>query len=222
MASVSSGVEIAQQVSSELSPQAGRLAALDNLYIDETRPPHIGPNDDPTLSRLCTWPLLEIMVNDYMELLYPIMPVVHRPTFQRDLLQRRDLWDIGFSNLLTAMCATVVASVPSRFKKYELLDEKLLFSSRTEMVHRCYDILHHSRSPDYFDTISIDKWATSYLIYQAYFHIGQYNRARMLGVETMQLVRLLNVHDVASYSGLNYIEIQLRKKAFWLMFQDFA
>ncbi|WDK10302.1 hypothetical protein CGRA01v4_01581 [Colletotrichum graminicola] len=51
------------------------------------------------------------------------------------------------------------------------------------------------------------------------FHqTGNTNLWRMLEVESMQLLRLLEVQNSSSYIGLDAIETQLRKKAFWLMF----
>ncbi|KAJ5414068.1 hypothetical protein N7509_000695 [Penicillium cosmopolitanum] len=40
----------------------------------------------------------------------------------------------------------------------------------------------------------------------------------MLSVEAMQIARLLNLHRISDYEGLNCIETQLRKKGFWLVF----
>ncbi|KAL3426769.1 quinate utilization pathway activator [Phlyctema vagabunda] len=44
----------------------------------------------------------------------------------------------------------------------------------------------------------------------------------MIEVESMQLARLLELHQVSSYEGLNCIETQLRKKGFWLMFYGYV
>ena len=38
----------------------------------------------------------------------------------------------------------------------------------------------------------------------------------------MQLARLLGLHQISEYMGLNCIEAQLRKKAFWLMFYGYV
>jgi hypothetical protein len=43
----------------------------------------------------------------------------------------------------------------------------------------------------------------------------------MLEVEAMQLLRLLEVQYVSSYTGIDPVETQLRKKAFWLMFYSY-
>lgn len=166
-------------------------------------------------SRLCSRSLLEALAGDYLELLYPLMPVIHRPSFVKDLAERRDLMDLDFSMLLVAMCAVLVATLPRKFQEYR---SSLPFSTRSEMVNFCNTLSLSIRGPEYFEIISLQKWAASYLLYHAHFHVGQFNRARMLEVEAMQLARLLDLHYLPSYDGLNCIETQLRKKAFWLMF----
>jgi hypothetical protein len=78
------------------------------------------------------------------------------------------------------------------------------------------------RGPNFFDQINYNKWAASYLLSIAFFQIGEHNRARMVEVEAMQLARLLDLHRISKYDGLNHTETQLRKKAFWLMFYGYV
>ena len=86
------------------------------------------------------------------------------------------------------------------------------------MIRYCYNFSLGLKGPDYYDTVNLQKWAASYLMAISFFQIGEHNRARMVEVESMQLGRLLDLHQISGYDGLNYIETQLRKKAFWLMF----
>ena len=90
------------------------------------------------------------------------------------------------------------------------------------MINYCYDLCQSLRGSDYFDKLNLQKWATSYLLSGAFFQTGQTNRARMMEVESMQLARLLYLHQASGYDGLNCIETQLRKKAFWLMFHGYV
>lgn len=79
------------------------------------------------------------------------------------------------------------------------------------MINHCYDMILGLREPDYFESISFQEWAGSYLMAIAFFQIGHGNRARMIEVEGMQLASLLELHRASSYEGLNCIEAQLRK-----------
>jgi hypothetical protein len=112
--------------------------------------------------------------------------------------------------------------MPNRFKEYKTCATPLRFRTRTEMIRFCYDRAHRLRGYDHFEHVNYNKWAASYLIGIALFQIGEPNQARMLEVESMQLARLLGLHQISDYIGLNCIEAQLRRKAFWLMFYGYV
>jgi hypothetical protein len=166
--------------------------------------------------------MLNRILGDYLEYIYPMIPVVHRPTFRKDLERNRDIYDKDFLGLIICLCAVTVGTMPSRFREYRASETPITFETRTDMVNHCYQKLMELRTHDYFDEINLQKWAASYLISIASFQIGQQNRARMMEVEHSQLARLLDLHQISRYEGLNYIEVQLRKKAFWLMFYTYV
>ena len=171
---------------------------------------------------LCPRATLRLILNDYLDLVYLLIPVVHIPTFVSQLQSNRDIHDKDFSCLLLCLCALTVSLLRNRFDKYcHGLDPSspgLRFSSRTETINTCYDICMRQRRPSYFDEVNHAKWAAAYLMQIAMFQIGNHNMSRMLEVEAMQLARLLGLHRIADYAGLNIVEVQLRRKAFWLMF----
>jgi hypothetical protein len=171
---------------------------------------------------LCTRDVLKRMMNDYLQFLYPLIPVVHCPSFRQDLRRNRDVDDKDFLGLIIALSATVVGTMPSRFKEYRSLSTPIRFQTRKEMMNYCYDMLIRLRGPNYFDEINFQKWAASYCMSISFFLIGEHNRARMVEVESMQLGRLLNLHQISEYDGLNCIETQLRKKGFWLLFYGYV
>jgi hypothetical protein len=171
---------------------------------------------------LCSRELLKCMLDDYLEFLYPLIPVVHRPSFRQDLRQNRDVYDKDFLGLILSLCAATVGTMPRRFRAYRSFQTPIQFQTRTEMIRYCYDLSSELRGPDYFDRINLQKWATSYMMTISFFQIGEHNRSRMVEVESMQFARLLDLHRISGYDGLNCIETQLRKKAFWLMFYGYV
>jgi hypothetical protein len=130
----------------------------------------------------------------------------------------RDIHDTTFRGLLIALSAVVVAIMPRKFREYRDSDAALRFQTRTEMIMSCYEILMSLRGSQYFERINHTKWAISYLLGISFFQVGQQNLTRMLEVESMQLARLLELHQIFAYQTLSCTEAQLRKKAFWLMF----
>ncbi|KAH8881963.1 hypothetical protein GQ53DRAFT_464974 [Thozetella sp. PMI_491] len=173
---------------------------------------------------LCSRELLHAMVTDYLYLIYPLIPILHRPSFHADLAASRDLDDPEFLSLLIGIAALTVGLLPSRFHSYRAMSPEFAarFETRTAMINASYDMLIRLRDPSYFDHISLRKWAVCYLFYISFLQTGQVNRSRMLEAETKQLARLLELHRVSEQSDLNCIETQLRKKAFWLMFYSYA
>ncbi|RAL00097.1 beta-glucosidase [Aspergillus ibericus CBS 121593] len=175
------------------------------------------PTDD-----LCDRGLFTLIMQDYLDYLYPLIPIVHRPSFNQSLQESRDCEDGGFLSLVTAIAAVVIATMPSRFQLYQSYHPPLRFPSRKEMVRYCYDKIMRLRDSTYFDQVNFQKFAISYLLYAAFRQWGDHNMSRMLDVEATQIARLLNLHRISEYDGLNCIETQLRKKGFWLMFYGFV
>jgi hypothetical protein len=168
---------------------------------------------------LCSRELLIIMINDYLTWIYPLVPVVHRPSFLESLHQNRDIQDTDFLCLIICLCAVTVGFLPRLFHKYRSLSpEETWFQTRTDMINRCYTLCMNQRDPYYFSTVNFQKWSIAYLIQITQLQIGNHNLSRMMEVEAMQIARLLGFHQITDYDGLNCIETQLRKKGFWLMF----
>lgn len=171
---------------------------------------------------LCSRDLPKRILSDYLEYLYPLIPVVHRPSFRQSVCDDRDLYDGDFFGLILGLCAVTVGTMPNRFKEYKSCATPLRFQKRTEMIKYCYDRVYRLRGCGNFEHVNIHKWAASYLIGIALFQIGEHNQARMIEVESMQSARLLGLHQISEYAGLNCIEAQLRKRAFWLMFYGYV
>ncbi|KAK7420512.1 hypothetical protein QQX98_002710 [Neonectria punicea] len=207
---------------SQLSIDDSRQATSPALTAQNASPSMAGPRL-PT-DELCSRALLNIIMNDYLDLIYPLVPVVHRPSFRVDLASNRDLTDPEFLAIVIAIAALTVGLLPSRFPVYRAMapDVAMRFETRMAMINCCVDMCMRVRNYNYWDHVSLRKWAVCYLLSVGCFQTGQTNRSRMLEVESMQIGRLLGLHRISDYDGLNCIETQLRKKAFWLMFYTYA
>nr|AMB48851.1 hypothetical protein FcFDB1_04 [Fusarium camptoceras] len=166
--------------------------------------------------------LVRFILQDYVTYVYPLIPVIHIPTFQTKFDQEHDAQNQDFLGLIISMCALTVGLLPSRFWAYREYKTPLPFKTRTEMANHCYKLNQGLRDIEYWDTVSHQKWASSYLLALTFHQTGNVNLWRMLEVESIQLLRLLEVQHASSYSGLDFIETQLRKKAFWLMFYAYV
>ncbi|OKO98835.1 hypothetical protein PENSUB_8752 [Penicillium subrubescens] len=159
-----------------------------------------------------------MIMQDYLDYIYPMVPVVHRPSFLKALEEDQDCEDEGFLALTLSIAALVVATMANRFRTYQSHTPPLRFSSRKEMVHFCYQKILALRTASYYDELNFQKFAISYIYFAAFLQLGDHNWSRMVSVEAMQIARLLNLHRISEYDGLNCIETQLRKKGFWLVF----
>ncbi|KAF5254456.1 hypothetical protein FANTH_714 [Fusarium anthophilum] len=169
---------------------------------------------------ICPRTLFMTIMNDYIDHIYPLVPVVHLPTFRADLATNKDVTDLDTLLLLVSIASLTVGLLPSKFDSYHALASR--FGTRTAMISHCSQMCIRLRPADYWDHISHRKWATAYSLSIGAFQVGQINQSRMFEAESMQLARLLGMHLVSEYEGLNPIETQLRKKSFWLQLYTFA
>ncbi|CAG8426848.1 unnamed protein product [Penicillium salamii] len=190
--------------------------------LSETQQQCIIPAVSHRTEDLCDRGLFKRMMQDYLDYIYPMVPLVHRPSFQKALQDDRDREDDGFLALTLAIAALVVATMASRFQAYQSDTRALRFNSRKDFVHACYQKTMGLRTSSYFDHLSFQKFTVSYLFLASFMQIGDQNWSRMVTVEAMQLARLLKLHSISDYTGLNCIETQLRKKGFWVMFYGFV
>lgn len=169
---------------------------------------------------LCPRELLISIMMDYTERIYPLVPIVHLPTFHADLAANRDINDLDFLCLIIALSALTVGLLPSRFDAYHALVGR--FGTRTATINYCSQMCLRLRPADYWDHLGHRKWAVAFALSMGVFQTGQTNQSRMFEAESMQIARLLELHRISEYEGLNAVEAQLRKKAFWLQLYTFA
>ncbi|CRK16043.1 hypothetical protein BN1723_002221 [Verticillium longisporum] len=153
-----------------------------------------------------------------------LLPVVHRPTFKAELASDRDVTDSEFLRLVLSITALTIGLLPSRFDHYRAMATELVdrFPTRSAMIDYCAQMCLRLRSAGHWDHVNHRKWAVCYSLAIGTFQTGQSNHSRMLEAEAAQFARLLGIHRTSEYEGLNCIETQLRKKAFWLQFYGYA
>lgn len=174
------------------------------------------------LSDVCGRTIMHSLMQDYLDLLYHTVPIVHQPTFQRNLAGHREDVDTTFAALLAAISAYVIAVVPGKFERYRAIASGLRFDSRDQMVDHCYRFVLRLRDVDYFDHVTHTKWAISYLFSTTYFQLGWVGRIPIIQAECQQQSRMMGFHKSRMYKQLNCIEAQLHKKAFWLTFYSYV
>jgi len=175
-----------------------------------------------SIRRFCSEAVFDTIIQDYLTVIYPLVPVIHCPTFQRDLKDERHLKDVTFQSLCLTICGLVLGTIPHKFEEYRLIDGSLRYANRREAVKHIHGLILQSRPDDYFDKLSQEKWAISYMMSTTVGHFGHEKRSKMYYAETNAIGMELGIHQVSSYNALNHIEAQLWKKSFWLSFTSYS
>ncbi|KAK5059857.1 hypothetical protein LTR84_009740 [Exophiala bonariae] len=159
---------------------------------------------------------IELMIIDYLDLLYPLMPVVHRPSFRADFGRERDEHDQIFYSLLLTICAMVVAQLPRRFLDYKKARWFFEFNTPKQLVVHLEERVLGLRNQEYFETPSTQKCAIAFFLACSYGSLNVVGRMSLYWAEMWVMLRALGANDPQTYIGLNFVEAQLRKKSFWL------
>ncbi|THZ80687.1 hypothetical protein D6C84_07200 [Aureobasidium pullulans] len=126
--------------------------------------------------------------------------------------------DLTFQMFCLAMCGCVFGILPHKFEQYTEQDASVGFTDRRTAIADIHHAIMVARPPDYQDELSHEKWAIMYLMSVTNAHLGHRNRAKLQFAECNTIVTELGMHRIASYRELDYVESQLRKKAFWLSY----
>ena len=113
---------------------------------------------------LCLRNIVLGLIESNLTRLYPLIPIVHGPSFRDAPAADHDMEDPCLRNLIIAICAAVVGTMPSQFEQYRNHAPPLPFATRRDMLNRFYDHLLNARESSYFYEISFQKRATSYLM----------------------------------------------------------
>lgn len=152
------------------------------------------------------------MMQDFLDMQYPVMPVIHRPSFKRDLMARRETNDPVFFTLVITIAAALVANIPSCFYKYRAMDSSFPYQTRTQMINLCYEMAMHLRAPEYFDHSTHEKWAIAYLLGVAHGNLHHRSRSLMYSAEADHHIRQLQYQQQKRRSE-SKIELQMHCKA---------
>lgn len=169
------------------------------------------------LSSQSTWNKVS---QDYLNFVYPLIPVVHIPTFLAAVDENRAASNVSFSCLQLSIFSIVIAMVPQRFEHYKNLDETLYYNynitNKWQAVNQSHDIFDLIKASTFYDNPTMETWATTYLFGAAYACLNNPARSNLYRSHAYTIMLSMNFHLVNSYIGLNFIETQLRKKAMWM------
>ncbi|KAF2107871.1 glycosyl hydrolase family 3 C-terminal domain-containing protein [Lophiotrema nucula] len=90
------------------------------------------PIGELAVEHLCPRHVFLDIIRDYLEMVYPVLPLVHRPSFCNLLENQAYADDPAFFRLCIPLCAVTVASIPRKFEIYNADRKTGKFDDRRE------------------------------------------------------------------------------------------
>ncbi|KAK4687599.1 hypothetical protein P7C73_g2514, partial [Tremellales sp. Uapishka_1] len=204
----------AQLLSSE-SPDHPRAPPMTSLYSqgDQSRPQ--SERHDPQLESAASWASISHFVSLYLQYLYPLLPLVHKPTFTENLATRRDVRDSDFRSLLLSIVAYVISQLPTS----RLVTDQFDIDGLKRLQRRCHrmgKVLQRT----YYGPTNLTQISTIIFDFFYLLSIGLGHTAGARLGQAVQLAYSMGMHSdtMTSALGLDAVEVQLRRRVFWQLY----
>lgn len=172
-----------------------------------------------SIEHLCSRHVFSILITDYLEMVYPLLPLIHRPTFLAQLSAQSYMSDPAFFRLCIALCAVTVASIPRKFETDYNSPSK--YTDVGSMVDRACHIILLSRvasESNWQSKPSMDSMLVSIILTMASHYAGRPNQGWGYASEAIQFFRALELYRREGYERLSVLERELCKRAFWVLY----
>ena len=175
------------------------------------------PVGELSIEHLCPRTVFLNIIDDYLEMVYPLLPLVHLPTFRSLLEANAYATDPAFFRLCLALSAVTVASIPRKFDTYG----GSRYADVGEMVDRACHVILISRitlEPEWQNRPSMSTMLVSILLTMASHYAGRPNQGWGYASEAIQFFRALELFRKEGYENLSTLEKELCKRAFWILY----
>ncbi|KAF1959491.1 hypothetical protein CC80DRAFT_489621 [Byssothecium circinans] len=175
------------------------------------------PVGDLSIEHLCPKAAFGAIIDDYLQLVFPLLPLVHRPSFRASIEAAAYTADPAFFRLCLAVCAVTVASIPRKFEEYGR--EK--YADVGAMVDRACHMVLLSRiasEPEWQNQPQTGTMIVSILLTMASHYAGRANQGWGYASEAIQFFRALELYRKVGYEHLSLLEGEMCKRAFWLLY----
>lgn len=166
----------------------------------------------------CAKPVVDYLVQSFLDDLYPLTPIIHIPSFVADVKDNRQSRDLKFFFLLISVLVATVCTLPGAFEQCKQLDGSFRFTSRKDMLEAGSQLTCQLRQPDYFDDLTLEQMASTFMLMFAHAQQGMFRRSIMLHSEVTMIIHQMELHLVGTYHKYNKIQQQICKRALWMNF----
>lgn len=178
---------------------------------------HCSSLSNDTIEHFCSDELLGRLISDYLEYLYPLYPLVHRPRFRADFESKRYQSDPSFYRLCISLSALTVSSSSHNFRHYGFQPEETV-TSILEKAHRLVVLSKVSQNPAVGMFPDVHDMICSYILSMAFHCSGSSYQGWVHASEAVLCMRKLSLFRQVSHNDLDEIDSEICKRLFWLMF----
>lgn len=162
-------------------------------------------------------PIFHAIIEDYILRVYPVLPLIHVPTFKTLLETRAFETDPGFLRLCISLCAVTVASIPRNLARYGLT----WYADAAELVDKASHLVLLSRiatTPEWQNNATVESMIVSIVLSLASHYAAKPNAGWAYASEAVLFFRELELFKRGAYNGLSPVDTELCKRAFWILF----
>lgn len=143
--------------------------------------------------------------------IYPLIPLVYRPSFTASLFERSlHMISTEFFTLATAVCAHTSIVIPANLHPVGSRICGILYRASRDGLERYVDGDIESPTPT---SIVIRYFMSGYL-----HASGKCNSSWHVLGAAICMAQCLNLHHISTYEGLDQVEVELRKRIFWTLY----
>ncbi|KAI0316817.1 fungal-specific transcription factor domain-containing protein [Amylostereum chailletii] len=146
----------------------------------------------------------------FFDFVYPLTPCVHKPSYMADLHARREERDPLFFALVMSTVASTLVQLPRSYLPMER-------HAVRKMAQTCHEASRH------ISVASYDPPTSTHVViryFDCVYHFCEGHDATQHAAfgEAAHIAVTLRMHEEASYEGLDFIECEVRRRTFWLLF----
>lgn len=154
--------------------------------------------------------LIPTCLDLFMEHIYPIMPLIHMPTFRASI--ERPL-EMSEKNLLYSLCALTSTHMIGK-------SIQATVTPSWETVGRFFldECMTIRNTYEFIEDKNLSAVISSYFVSTAFFELNQSRKSWYYLREALTLGQDLGFHDEKSYAGLESTESLCRRRTFWILY----
>ncbi|KAH7101400.1 fungal-specific transcription factor domain-containing protein [Auriculariales sp. MPI-PUGE-AT-0066] len=153
---------------------------------------------------------IEMIMGLFFDVVYPLRPCIHKPSFLADFASHREETDAIFFALIMSTVASTLVQLPRSYLPMQRAEVR-------QLAQACYEASRHVLVGSYnlpTSTHVVIRYLDT--VYQ--FCLGLDAASHASFGEAQQLALTLHMHEETSYDGLDPIESEIRRRTFWLLF----